>query len=109
MYLIELVKHAADKAKNDCKDAALARRKWKLAKQFNKLYTYGGTYFEPTKILPGTAIFGLLPDDVAAWMCPTCNKIHRAVSCSAFSGLQFPACCGFREGHRLGDAYATVT
>lgn len=109
MFLLEVVKQAAHKVREDRKANEARRDKRDLARHFNRLYTYGGKYFKPTGRLPGTAMFGVLPEDVGAWMCPECNTIHRPVSCSVFSGLQFPACCSFREGHRLGDEFATVT
>ena len=36
-----------------------------------------------------------------AWMCPTCNKVHKHTSWNCLDGLQYPACCTFAEGHRL--------
>ena len=41
------------------------------------------------------------------WMCPTCGTVHECVSHNAFTGLQFPACCEFAEGHRLHLRHAT--
>jgi hypothetical protein len=109
MYLFDLIVRVASEVRADRAAKAAKKVKWRLAKQFNEIYTYKGSYFKPTKRLPGTAMFGIQPEDVAAWMCPECNEIHRPVSCSAFSGLQFPKCCSFHEGHRLGDQFATVT
>jgi hypothetical protein len=41
------------------------------------------------------------------WMCPTCHGIHNPYATSAFSGLQYPECCGFEAGHRLDRRHAT--
>ena len=109
MYLLDVIKQVAIKVRADRKLAAEKRDRYELAKHFNRLYTYKGRYFKPSCRLPGTAMFNILPEDVAAWMCPECNAIHQPVSCSALSGLQFPECCSSREGHRLGDQFATVT
>jgi hypothetical protein len=43
----------------------------------------------------------------AQWMCPRCNKIHKAIGTSPFTGLQFPACCVFDEGGRLDKGHCT--
>lgn len=109
MYLLEVINKAAKEVRDERASKSAKKTKWRLAKDFNRLYTYRGHYFQPTGRLPGTAMFGDPPEDVAAWMCPGCNAVHRPVSCSVFSGLQFPACCNFQEGHRLGDVFATVT
>lgn len=80
--------------------AAAERRR--IAKVFNDLYTYRER-FDKSKSdrLPGSGMYGFTPEVGHAWMCPDCNKIHHATSCSAFSGLQYPACCSYPEGHRL--------
>lgn len=41
------------------------------------------------------------------WMCPSCNAIHNSTGTSAWSGLQYPACCDFPAGGRLEKRFAT--
>lgn len=69
----------------------LAQAKYDVALAFNALWTYDA----PT------------PRD-ARWMCPLCNSVHSFTGeITVFTGLQFPACCGFQEGHRQFKAHAT--
>jgi len=81
---------------------SLEKEKAELARRFNDLYCFDKQYVENQERLTGTAIFGILPKGGNRWMCPTCNKIHAPLNCSVWSGLQYPQCCGFCEGHRLG-------
>lgn len=86
----------------------LANEKATTAKLFNNLYAYRMRYDESTDDrLPGTGMWGFTPKIGNAWMCPTCNKVHLATSCSAFSGLQYPKCCNHGEGHRLDERIRT--
>ena len=108
MYVIDVIREAAAKVRADIIASKLKRDKFQAALAFNRLYTYNLPYFtEPVERLPGTAMFGILPKAVAAWMCPDCNNVHKPVSCSVWSGIQFPACCGHAEGHRQLKSYAT--
>lgn len=92
-YKIALEKHKANK---------LRKQRKSLAKRFNDMYTYRFRYNETDRgRLDGTGMYGYTPEKGYAWMCPDCNKIHEAESCSVFSGLQFPACCSTPNGHRL--------
>jgi len=78
-----------------------AERK-RIAKHFNNYYTYRHRFDTSSdERLDGTGMWGFTPKKGNAWMCPTCNKIHLASSCSAFSGLQYPHCCEYRSHHRL--------
>lgn len=69
--------------------AATERRA--VAKAFNDLYCYRAEYAPR-----GGGRIGNF-----CWMCPDCNGIHKSSTCSAWSGLQYPACCTTGEGHRL--------
>lgn len=76
-----------------------------IAKCFNDRYAYKEQYTKSKDWLPHT---GAKPETQTsnvragyAWMCPECNKIHAPLSWSVFSGLQYPRCCSFPEGHRL--------
>lgn len=94
-WFSNMTKHRADR-----KDGA---ERVAIAKAFNDRYTYRKTYYATWNLLPGTSYGGLAHRDSYAWMCPTCNTIHRPISDSVFSGLQYPACCRHHEGHRLDD------
>lgn len=84
------------------KERELAAERRRVAKAFNDIYTYRFRYDKSSsERVPGTGMYGFTPESGYAWMCPKCNKIHLATSCSAFSGLQYPQCCDDREGHRL--------
>ena len=79
-----------------------AAEKVRIAKHFNNLYTYRERWDTSNDDrLDGTGMWGFTPKKGYAWMCPKCNKIHLASSCSAMSGLQYPDCCDYRTGHRL--------
>jgi hypothetical protein len=44
------------------------------------------------------------------WMCPDCNNIHDALpEVSVFTGLQYPRCCRYAEGHRLHEDWHATT
>lgn len=64
------------------------RARFNAALAFNKIHTY--TW-----------------QSKGQWMCPTCNRVHLLCGTSPFSGLQFPECCEFPQGHRLDRAFAT--
>ena len=92
--------YAIAKKKNDAR--ILRNEKKKVAKVFNDVYTYRHQYRKTDdRIEQGSAMYGLMPKAGYAWMCPDCNKIHEVEECSSFSGLQYPACCNTRAGHRL--------
>lgn len=63
-----------------------AREKRAVAKAFNDRYCYRHHY-----VTGGYC-----------WMCPECNKLHANKDYSALSGLQYPACCSYADGHRIG-------
>lgn len=77
------------------------KEKAEVARRFNDIYCFDQQYVENAERLTGTAMFGILPRGGHRWMCPSCNKIHAPLSCSVWSGLQYPSCCNFPEGHRL--------
>ncbi len=71
-------------------DAAVQAR-YAAALAFNSIWTYDA----PTPA-------------AARWMCPVCNKVHLCTGeLTVFTGLQFPACCNFIEGHRQFKSHAT--
>lgn len=74
-----------------------------LARIFNSWYVYGHEYKKGMPVLPGTALYGFNPRGGNAWMCPDCNSIHHPVESSMFSGLQYPSCCAYPQGHRLWE------
>ena len=89
-------------AKADAKDRA------RLAKLFNDRYCYRNLYVpDAPRLESGTAMYGIMPSSGNAWMCPECNHVWMVQSCSAFSGLQFPSCCGTPQGHRLDQGIRT--
>lgn len=61
-----------------------------IATFFNNRYTY-------KKRWKGSSSYTF------CWMCPECNKIHEAKENSFLTGMQYPACCSYPEGHRLFD------
>lgn len=79
---------------------AIAEERAAIAKAFNDRYTYRERWKEDGQRLPGTGMYGFTPLSGNAWMCPECNHVHLAESCSVFSGLQYPACCSTHAGHR---------
>lgn len=73
----------------EARERAAAAR-FAVALAFNRIWT-----FRPSR-----------PD--CRWMCPSCNRVHAATSdWSAFTGLQYPACCSAPAGPRLDSAHAT--
>lgn len=77
--------------------------KRRIAHHFNARYAYCTPYVnEEGKIGPGVGVFGIPYGRGYRWMCPACNRIHAPYSASNFTGLQYPACCGYRSGHRWG-------
>jgi hypothetical protein len=76
--------------------------KFKVAKAFNDRYSFYREYFDD-KIQPAEDVKNLHYQNYQnyAWMCPDCNKIHRAVGTSVFFGLIFPACCSFNYGRAI--------
>ena len=72
--------------------AAARRKDFKTALAHNRVHTYECL---DSRLVGGT------------WCCPSCNTIHGCVSHNQFTGRQFPACCEFKEGHRLHRSHAT--
>jgi len=75
------------------KEAArkLTKAKYDAALAFNTIWTYDAR--SPIE---------------ARWMCPLCNSVHKFTGeITAFTGLQFPACCDIPEGHRQYKQHAT--
>lgn len=84
------------------KERELAKERKRAAAAFNDIYTYRFRWDESVdERLSGTGMWGFTPKSGYAWMCPDCNTVHLASSCSAMSGLQYPRCCKTPEGHRL--------
>lgn len=100
--ILEIFKEAYAIAKRKNEERILRNEKKSLAKVFNDMYTYRMQYRQTSdRMTEGSAMYGIMPKQGHAWMCPDCNKIHEPTSCSTFSGLQFPRCCSTSEGHRL--------
>jgi hypothetical protein len=92
--VFDTLKEAYAIAKQKRKTKKLADAKRAIAKAFNDLYTYRVEYVKGLpRMTEGTAMYNLFPKGGFAWMCPECNKIHHPTSCSAMTGLQYPACC----------------
>ena len=87
--------------KKDAKNKAL------IAKLFNDRYTYKNIYVKGMPVLIGSAMWGILPSNGNAWMCPDCNHIYHPTECSVFTGLQYPKCCKTPAGHRLYEGIKT--
>jgi hypothetical protein len=66
------------------------RAAFRAALAFNRHHTYAGA----------TNVGGM-------WQCPDCGRRHHCISWSAFTGRNFPDCCGFKQGHRLDRRHAT--
>jgi len=80
----------------------------RIAKHFNDRYTYRKVYVpDMERMTKGSAAFGIFPNGGYAWMCPDCNRVHLPIESSAFSGLQYPRCCKWPEGHRHYDGIRT--
>jgi hypothetical protein len=101
MILFDFITEAWTSAKLKHFQRTEIGQKAKIAEAFNVRYTHREEWIKNMPVLGGTAVYGMLPRGGFAWMCPSCNKIHHPISCSVFSGLQYPRCCGFPEGHRL--------
>lgn len=88
-------KDAADYCALKKKERADLAERTAIAKAFNDRYTYCERYVP----------FGAGQDLYTsfAWMCPVCNKVHLSLSHSFLSGMQYPACCTYPEGHRHFD------
>jgi hypothetical protein len=74
--------------------------KRKIAKVFNRRYTYRKVWDSEGPEIKGVGCFGMRCPPGFAWMCPECNKIHFPTELSAFSGLQYPGCCSTPAGSR---------
>jgi len=88
--MIAFIKDAIAYARQRCVDRSARAARFAAALAFNKLHTYS---FSSSR--------------AGEWMCPSCHRIHKTIAMSVFSGRQFPACCGFAEGHRLDQQHAT--
>lgn len=71
-----------------------------IAQAFNDRYTYRVRWKAGGQALPGSGMFGLTPLSGNAWMCPECNQVHMAESCSHWDGLHYPGCCSTPAGNR---------
>lgn len=106
--ILDVLREAFRITKENRAKKRLADEKRRIAKHFNNLYTYRERWdTSDNSRLDGTGMWGFTPQKGYAWMCPTCNKIHLAESCSAMSGLQYPNCCEYRTGHRLYEDLRT--
>lgn len=78
---------------------------WELAKARNAERVRKKRFFAVAAVFNKEHSYTAEPDDVMRqhWMCPTCNRIHKTTDSSMWTGLQFPACCEFRAGHRWSD------
>lgn len=101
MRLLEKVANRLSDWADKRRNLSLEKEKAELARRFNDIYCFDKQYVPDAERLSGTAMFNILPRGGNRWMCPTCNAIHAPLSCSVWSGLQYPKCCGFWEGHRL--------
>ena len=100
--IFQILRKAYGLVKEERAKKVKAAERARIAKHFNDLYTYRERWDTSNdERLDGTGVWGFTPQKGYAWMCPQCNKIHLASSCSAMSGLQFPDCCDTRTGHRL--------
>lgn len=100
--IFRILRKAYKLAQEERAEQIKAAEKERIAKHFNNLYTYRERWDTSNDDrLDGTGMWGFTPQKGYAWMCPKCNKIHLASSCSAMSGLQYPDCCDYRTGHRL--------
>ena len=90
------VKNAERRDRSECKH---------VAKVFNARYAYNHQYVNTDGWLPHTGAGSETSTsscmDGFRWMCPSCNKIHKGLSWSVFSGIQYPACCDHADGHRI--------
>lgn len=80
MNIFLILKEAKDIVVRRQKEKRLKQELYDIAKQFNNRHTYTGD--------------GL-------WMCPICNKVYNSTGFNVLTGMQYPACCHFTEGHRL--------
>lgn len=88
---LECLRAAVELARKRIAERKQRRDRYAVAEAFNRLWCYR-PYPSRTR-----------------WMCPLCNTAHdRLDEVSAFTGLQYPKCCDFDDGHRLyHELYAT--
>lgn len=76
-----------------------------IARAFNNRYVLGDRYFKEDVDEfdgpdDGWGTFGMRVARGNAWMCPTCNTIHRPIKMTTFGGLYYPRCCDLPAGSR---------
>lgn len=96
-YILDVVRQARILVKDRQSQEHESKIKAHIAQVFNNRYTYQHRYYT-NSVNDKLGTYGDY-----AWMCPNCNKIHNPVEVSAFSGLQYPACCTYPLGHRLDE------
>jgi hypothetical protein len=90
--LISVFREAARLAAEKEQARKLTQAKYDAALAFNTIWTYDA----PSPL-------------ESRWMCPLCNSVHKFTGeITVFTGLQFPACCNFPEGHRQFKCHATT-
>lgn len=99
--MFRILRKAIEISRKEKQEKADADERLLIAKHFNNRYTFRKEWVEGKERLPGTGMFGFTPRGGYAWMCPECNKIHLPESSSSFTGLQYPRCCKYPQGHRL--------
>jgi ssDNA-binding Zn-finger/Zn-ribbon topoisomerase 1 len=103
LNLWNIYKEAKVIADKKRKEAADIKERKHIAKVFNKRYTHMKEYIPDLPRLPGDGLYGITAKGGYAWMCPDCNKIHLAIGQNVFTGIDYPKCCKYPEGHRLYD------
>lgn len=92
----------ADEAKNELSDK---KERERIALAFNTRYVHGAKYFQEDEGEwdgpdDGYAQYHFRMPRGHAWMCPTCNRVHRALRFDGLQGLIYPKCCEHRQNHR---------
>jgi hypothetical protein len=101
MFIFKILKQAIILSREQHKQDVEKREKTRIAKLFNDRYTYRKEWILGLERLTGISLGGIPPRGGFAWMCPDCNKIHHPIKYSALTGLHYPSCCSYPEGHRL--------
>ena len=86
--IIDLLKEAYTVVKERRKQKKISKMWFDAALAYNTLHTYSSR-------------------TDGEWMCPMCHTIHPAGNFSPFTGIQYPKCCDYPEGHRIDKDYAT--
>lgn len=84
--IIEVLREACKITEKKKRDKIDSNELTAIAKAFNDRYTYRFIYTGAQK---------------HAWMCSKCNRVHISCGFSAFTGVEFPACCQTPFGDRL--------